>query len=320
MTWRELPVTAQFAIRKVLVPLDGSDYGERALPWARALGGDNAGLILLEVVPPASEVRDFRGRVVSTIEQISTGYNELATDQLNDVRSRWFPDRENISLVIAEGDPTEQIIWAASQHEADLIVMSSHGRGAIGRFASGSVADRVVRHAPLPVMVIGPEGEIASDVSVSRIVAPVDGSPLSRTALPVAAGLGIQANVKVFAVNVVTPALDEFPATMTGLSPMPAGYSSEVAQALETQAREMIAEVVSELKSLGAEADGEVFIGTVADTLSGLLQPGDLVVIASHGRQGLPRWVLGSTAMKLIQHGAAPIVVVTREYAENAGE
>jgi len=167
---------------------------------------------------------------------------------------------------------------------------------------------------------VGPEGTIANDVSVSRIVAPVDGSPLSRTALPVAAELGIQAGVGVFAVNVVTPALDEYPATMTGLSPMPANYSAEVAEALETQAREMITDVVSELVSLGAGAAGEVYIGTVSNTLTGLLKPGDILVIASHGRQGLPRWVLGSTATKLIQHGAAPIVVVTREYAESAGE
>ena len=74
-------------------------------------------------------------QVVSTVEQISKGYNDLATEQLNDVRSRWFPDRENVTLVIAEGDPTEQILWAAGQHDAGLIVMSSHGRGAIGRFA-----------------------------------------------------------------------------------------------------------------------------------------------------------------------------------------
>ena len=312
-------MSAQYAIRRILIPLDGSDYGERALPWAKAIGGEHTELILLEVVPPAAGVRDFRGKVIGTAEQISKGYNELATGQLNDVRSRWFPGREAVSLVIAEGDPTEQVIWAASQHEADLIVMSSHGRGAIGRFASGSVADRVMRHAPLPVMVVGPEGAIDDQVSVSRIVAPVDGSELSRAALPVAAGLGILAGAPVYAVNVVSPTLDEFPATMTGLSPLPANYSSELAQAQENQAGEMIDDVVRELNALGAEATGDAFIGAVSNTLEELAQPGDVLVIASHGRRGLPRWVLGSTAMKLVQHAAAPVVVVTREFAETAG-
>lgn len=313
-------MAAQVSVQKILVPLDGSEYGERALPWAKAVGGDHTELILLEVVPPASEVRDFRGRVVSTVEQISKGYNDLATEQLNDVRSRWFPDRENVTLVIAEGDPTEQILWAAGQHDAGLIVMSSHGRGAIGRFASGSVADRVVRHAPLPVMVIGPHGDIAPDVTVSRIVAPVDGSPLSRAALPVAAGLAVLTGTQVYAVNVVSPVLTEYPSAMTGLAQSQAGYNDDIVQAQEAQAREMIADVVQELQSLGANATGDVFLGSASNTLTGLIQPGDVLVISSHGRKGLPRWVLGSTAMKLIQSGAAPIVVVTREYLERAQE
>jgi nucleotide-binding universal stress UspA family protein len=312
-------MAVQYAVRKILVPLDGSDYGERALSWAKAIAGDSAELILLEVVPAASEVRDFRGRVVSTVEQIAAGFNELATDQLNDVRTRWFPDRENIALVIAEGDPTEQILWASAQHNADLIVMSSHGRGAVGRFASGSVADRVMRHAPLPVMVIGPESAGEDLVSAARILAPVDGSPLSLSALPVAAGLSLATAAPVHAVNVITPALDEYPAAMSGLSAMP-GYSEDIAQAQETQSRELIEEVIQHLESLGAEATGDVMTGSISSTLTALLQPGDILVIASHGRKGLPRWVLGSTAMKLIQNAAAPIVVVTREFAERPSE
>jgi nucleotide-binding universal stress UspA family protein len=264
-------------------------------------------------------VRDFRGRIVTTVEQIAAGYNELATNQLNDVRSRWFPDRENIALVIAEGDPTEQILWAAGQHNADMIVMSSHGRGAIGRFASGSVADRVVRHAPLPVMVVGPELAGDEQVAATRILAPVDGSPLSLTAIPVAAGLALATGAPVYAVNVVTPTIEEYPAAMSGLSAMP-GYSEDIAEAQETQSREMVDGVVAQLHALGVEASGDVFIGSISNTLTGLLQPGDVLVIASHGRKGLPRWVLGSTAMKLIQHAATPIVVVTREFAEKTSE
>ncbi len=307
---------AQFSIRRILVPLDGSEYGERALPWAKALAGDSTELILLEVAPAPVEVRDFRGRVVSSIEQISEGYQSIATEQLNDVRSRWFPERENVSLVIAEGDPTEQILWAANQHEADLIVMSSHGRGAIGRFASGSVADRVVRHAPLPVMVIGPEGDLDKTVEVARIIAPIDGSPLSMAVLPVAAGLGVHTGAPVQAVNVLTPSVDEFPIAYPGLQPMPGSLSDDVNQAREVEARTLVDGAAAHLAELGAQASGEIYAGSVSNTLNELLQPGDVLVIASHGRKGIPRWVLGSTAMKLIQSGAAPIVVVTREYLE----
>jgi nucleotide-binding universal stress UspA family protein len=311
---------ARYTVRRILVPLDGSEYGERALPWARAIAGDSADLVLLAVVPVASEVRDFRGRTVSSADQIAKGYQAMATEHLEGARARWFPDRENVSLVIAEGDPTEQIIWAANQHEADLVVMSSKGRGAIGRFASGSVADRVVRHAPLPVTVIGPEGEIDSHAGVSRIIAPVDGKPLSMSALPVAAGLSVQTGAPAHVVHVLSPEIDEITPYYQGIQPLPATYNEDLLQSREESGRAIVDQALSDLRSLGATATGDVYTGRAAETLEGILQPGDLLVVASHGRKGLPRWVLGSTALKLIRGGSAPVVVVTREYLEKVGE
>ncbi len=309
-------MTTQFAVQRILVPLDGSEYGERALPWAKALSVNNAEVILLEVVPAASEVRDFRGKVISSVDDIAKGFQELAGSQLDDARTRWFPDRENVTLVIAEGDPTEQILWAASQHNADIIVMSSQGRGAIGRFASGSVADRVVRHAPIPVMVVGPETGGHADTTIARIVAPTDGSPLSLGSLPVAAGLARHTSTPVKIVHVRTPSIDEFPAAYHGMAVVPAVYSGEFEDARQAEMDALINTAVSAVKAAGAEASGEAYTGTVVNTINELLLDGDILVIASHGRKGIPRWVLGSTAMKLIQSGTAPIVVVTRDYLE----
>ncbi len=310
----------QFAVRKILVPLDGSEYGERALPWAAAIAGSTAELILLEVVPPSSSVRDFTGKVISTAEQIASGYHDMATDQLGDIRSRWFPDRENVTLVIAEGDPTEQIITTSTQHNADLIVMSSRGRGAIGRFASGSVADRVMRHAPLPVCVIGPEGPIDKNVSIKRVIAPVTESALSEGALPVAAGLALHTDVEVHVVHVLAPEVDEMIVPLGGAQRLPATFPEDVLVAREAGAREFVEKFVSRAHAYGARAVGDVYTGRTNDTLSELIEPGDLLVLASHGRKGVPRWVLGSTAMKLIQQSRAPIVVVTREYLESVAE
>lgn len=306
----------QYAVRKILVPLDGSEYGERALPWAAAIAGDTSELILLEVVPPSSSVRDFTGRVISSAEQIARGYHDMATEQLGDIRSRWFPDRENVTLVIAEGDPTEQIITTATQHNADMIVMSSRGRGAIGRFTSGSVADRVVRHAPLPVCVIGPEGAIEKDVTIKRIIAPVIDSPLSEGALPIAAALALHNDVQVHVVHIMAPEIDELIMPMGGAQPMPAVFPEDVLAAREGLARELVDKAVSQVQMLGANASGDVYTGRTGDILTELIEPGDVLVLASHGRKGIPRWVLGSTAMKLIQNGKAPVVVVTREFLE----
>ncbi|MEZ4498697.1 MAG: universal stress protein [Thermomicrobiales bacterium] len=305
-----------YAVRRILVPLDGSEYGERALPWASAIGGESADLILLEVVPSTAGVRDFTGKVVASAEQIARGYQEIATEQLGDVRERWFPNRENITLVIAEGDPTEQILAAAHQHRADLIVMSSRGRGAIGRFASGSVADRVMRHAPLPVCVIGPEGEIERNAGVRRVIAPVDNSPLSFAALPVAAAIALISDVEVHAVHVLSPEVDDMIVPLSGMQPVPAAFNDDVIKAREESGRELVNQAAERVRMLGAKAVGDLYTGRPSEALTEILHSGDVLVLASHGRKGLPRWVLGSTALKLIQNGSAPVVVVTREFLE----
>ena len=309
-------MSEQYTVRRILVPLDGSEYGERALGWATALAGDTVDLVLLEVTPPTAGVRDFTGKVVSSSEDISSGYREMATKQLDEVRARWFPDRENVTLVVAEGDPTEQILAAAHQHHADLVVMSSRGRGAIGRFASGSVADRVVRHAPLPVCVVGPGGEVDADVEVKRVIAPVDDSSLSVGALPIAAAIAVLHEVEAHAVHVLSPEIDDMIVPMSGLQPLPATYSEDLLTVRQEVGQRIIDDAVDQLESLGAKAVGDLFTGRPADALTDLLQAGDVLVLASHGRRGVPRWVLGSTAMKMIQNGSAPVVVVTREYLE----
>jgi nucleotide-binding universal stress UspA family protein len=199
-----------------------------------------------------------------------------------------------------------------------MIVMSSHGRGAIGRFVSGSVADRVVRHAPVPVMIVGPEGELAANASVKRIVAPVDDSELSLAALPVAAELAVATGAPVEVLHVLVPATDltmTYPAAAGTVPPMAidAGYE-QLAEAGQT----LIDTAVQQLQDRGVDAHGTVYTGSPASTILGQLEPGDVVVLSSHQRQGLARWVLGSTSMKLIRDGKAPVVIVTRESIELA--
>ncbi len=311
-------MTTNKSIRTILVPLDGSETGERAVPWAKAVAGSDAKIILLEVTPVASTVRTFSGQVIGTAETIQEGYRQMAEQQLSDAKGRWFERGDKVETMIASGDPGEQIMAAAAEHDAGLIVMSSHGRGAIGRFVSGSVADRVVRHAPVPVMIIGPEGEIATGARIERIVAPIEDSELSRSALPVAAELTRLTGAPVSVVHVVIPA-----AQMTMVYPgavgtiPPAAFEGMFEQAV-ADARLLVDRVVDSLKNEGIDASGDVFIGQAANSIMETLQPGDVIVLSSHARQGLARWAIGSTSMKLIRNGQAPVVVVTRESIDRA--
>jgi nucleotide-binding universal stress UspA family protein len=313
-----ISMTENSTLAKILVPIDTSEVAERAIPWARAVAGKTAEVVLLEVIPVATAVRSFGGQVIGSAETIQAGYQQMAEDQLGAAVAKWFSDSDHVSTVVAPGDPAEQILAVAEAQGAGLIVMSSHGRGALGRFVSGSVSDRVVRHAPVPVMIVGPEGDNANAAPVKRIVAPVDDSELSLAALPVASELARTTGVPVEVVHVVVPATDltmTYPAAAGTLPPLAidAGYE----QLVET-GKALVEKAVQHLEDHGIEAHGGVYTGSPTDTILGTLQTGDVVVLSSHQRQGLARWVLGSTSMKLIRNGKAPVVIVTRESIERS--
>jgi nucleotide-binding universal stress UspA family protein len=306
------------ALARILVPIDTSEVAARAIPWAKAIAGGRAEVVLLEVVPVASAVRSIGGQVIGSAETIQAGYQQMAEDQLASAVAKWFPDGGKVSTTVAAGDPGEQILAAANEQGADLIAMSSHGRGAIGRFVSGSVADRVVRHSPIPVMVVGPEGDATSDVTVKRIVAPVDEAELSLAALPIAADLAKSAGVPVEVIHVLVPATELSMSYLAAAGTIPPVAVDSGYEQLVESGHALIEKAVERLKDRGVEAHGTVYTGSPAGTILATLEAGDVIVLSSHQRQGLARWVLGSTSMKLIQNGQAPVVIVTRESIERS--
>src|SRR5262249_25496355 len=154
---------------------------------------------------------------------------------------------------IAAGDPAEQILSVAQREDAELIVMASHGRGALGRFVSGSVADRVVRLSPVPVMIIGPDGDEATSATIGRIIAPVDDSELSMAALPVAASLAASTEAPVTIVHVIDPSTDvsQVYPSMIGMVP-PGAYENAQARML-SDAQTVLDNAVAAMREHGLE-------------------------------------------------------------------
>lgn len=301
---------SEHAIERILVPLDGSDYGERALPWAIAIAGDSADLVLVEVVPPAAAVVGFTGQTIATASEIREGYQAAASENLRQVQERWLAGRPNVRVLVEEGHPAEVIVAVAEREGADLVAMSSHGRGAVGRFVSGSVADRVVRNATVPVMIVGPAGDAPRHPEPKRVLVPIDGTHGGATSLPVAASLAALTGLPVVVLSVVGVATESLPTTMGGMEMVPPAFYEEVQKAHQRDATTAVDAAVSELAAAGIAVSGEVLSGDVNGTLLAAIEPGDIIVLASRGQSGLPRWVMGSTAMKLIQSAEVPVVVV----------
>ena len=150
----------------IMVPLDGSPLAESALPVATTLAQKfGSHIILLRVLDiPPSTVR-FQAEVPPrwVTEALRHNYQEVEeylVDRQDELRQQGF----DVQTLVRETSPAEDIIDAAVADDVDLIVMSTHGRGGLARWTFGSVADKVVRHSPCPVLLIRqkPEGESES--------------------------------------------------------------------------------------------------------------------------------------------------------------
>lgn len=268
-------------LQPILVPLDGSDLAERALPYAEALSGPGCQLILLEV---GQDEEEFH-----LLERHEGACAQLET---------------------AVGDPAQQILQVADKLGAGLIVMTTHGRGAIGRWAFGSVADQVSRTSPVPVMVIRPgEGDADPDPVIRRVLAPLDGSPLSAQALPTAGAIAQQVEAPVHLVR----AIDVSRLLPVELMPTVAFnaelYENAVAEA-QREAQESLTEAAGELGHAEVDVTQEIQVGSPFAVIQEALQPGDVIVLVSRGHHGAARLVLGSLAEQLIREATAPVVLV----------
>ena len=268
-------------LQPILVPLDGSRLAERALPYAQQLAEPGCQLILLEVGQDEDDL----------------GLLERHADSC-------------ASLETAVGDPAEQILRVAKDLNVGLIVMTTHGRGALGRWAFGSVADAVTRTSPVPVFVVHPQdGDSEVAPFVQRVVAPLDGSPLAEEALPTAMSLARRLHVPVHLVTAID-VTRILPVEMMPTVAFDASLYEETVAQFEADATAWLTQAAEQLQHEGVAATWAILRGSPFLAITEAVKPGDVIVMTSHGRGGVRRWLLGSVAEKLVREGPVPVVLV----------
>jgi nucleotide-binding universal stress UspA family protein len=284
---------------RILVPLDGSETAEAALAYVALLPSERVRLLAVEsdranLTAVCTTARDCR----TYLEAVAAPLREQGRD---------------VDTLVAFGNPAEQILALAAA--ADLVVLGSHGHGGVKRFVLGSVADEVARHAPVPVMVVRGGAVLPPAVQFTRIVVPLDGSDLAEQAVPVAAAVAADLGVPVHLMRVLD--VDALRATVqAGIHAAAAYLRSQ--EEIQRYAEEYLAEQVQQLRNRDLTATAEVLTGSPAVTLLDAIRPDDLVVMTTHGRGGVRRWLLGSVADKLVRAAAAPVLLVPANGPESA--
>lgn len=285
----------------ILVPLDGSTMALSALSYAQALARvEQCPIELLAVVEPLDRLPDAPILTSLVTEGLHLRLHRVA-EQYRSLGSL-------VETAVRDGDPASTILAHAVERDARLVVMTTRGAGEPARSLVGSVADRVMRYAPCPVVLHRPEAP-GSDWEQSwqprRLLVPLDGSTPAELALSKAIFWAEGLGSELLLVRVV-------PQSEVQISPA-RGWVSEVA-ALEQQAAEAAAEYLAECSRglpAGTPIQTVVLRGDPADRLIdyAIEAQVDLIVMTAHGHGDPCRVTLGSVADRLVYHGL-PICIV----------
>jgi nucleotide-binding universal stress UspA family protein len=305
-------VKASRELRSIVVPLDGSPLAERALPLAAAIAGSARAklrLVLVHRVPPPP--RDARSAKLYTSVVLA-----VRRSQRDYLRAHAARLRESLGLqvttLVPEGPVAPTLVAWIHDIDANLVVMATHGRGALGRATRGSVADQLVRSLKVPVLLVPPEAEGDAEHpsgTPGEIVMGVDGSKPAEAAVAPAAVLARVLGIPITVVQVVTPVA----AITDPLLPLPRGPDEEITGARRREAADYVGDIAERLRADGHTASGVAVIGvSPAATLLDLGRPerGSILAIGTRGLGGVKRLMLGSVADKLVRGAAVPVLVV----------
>lgn len=264
-------------IRRILVTADGSAESEAVfpaiMPIVRAYAPEVAVLYVLED-PDASFTPPAR---------LAKACGALRATNVN------------ASLELREGIPAEEILRAANDKKADLIALSTHGRGGVARLLAGSVAEEVLRKARIPVLLTRPATEVHE---WKRLVVALDGSERSEAILPevllLAKKLGASLDLLTVVHPVIAGAAGEAPIVLPPEDPMP-----------------YLRGVLDRVAAQGIPANAVVLEGRTSDAILQHLgtSSASLLCMTTHGRTGLTRLLLGSVAEEVLRKAPCPVLL-----------
>ncbi|HXZ04883.1 MAG TPA: universal stress protein [Ktedonobacteraceae bacterium] len=313
--------------KRILVPLDGSTRAESAVPIAARIAQASGGsVILLQVVSIPIEIE--------TEKPPSEIYSQPAYDKgiadtksyLEGVATFDVLKEVNKETAAVTGAIAPSILSAIQSLHADLVVMCSHGFTGFKHWALGSVAHKLAPHSSVPVLVLRDGGSVPTTESQQpmRVFVPLDGSPLSESALEPAAQLitalapSTHRVIHLMRVVDVPSSYGKFRSLVDDRydAGVRAETKNEYKAYLDAVAKrftegDLAAYKLAVTTSVPINMDVAQAIVQAAEEGEGSELSGyDLVVMATHGRGGVQRWVLGSVAERVLQATKVPLMIV----------
>jgi nucleotide-binding universal stress UspA family protein len=287
---------------KILVPLDGSEASEVALPYAEELSGRlGASLTLLYVIEQNETIYEhmhqfYMQKMAETVAKKIQAYSKYPVQ---------------VNYVSLKGNPADNIVEYANKENFGLILMATHGRSGFKRISLGSVAERVVRATKKPLALIRTR-EAKPDVRekgmLKKILLPMDGSKAGETVIPYVAELASKLSAEITLFQALATG---YQATVdTGYDYIV--YSEQQMETFKNHALSYMNTVQDSLKEKGIIVNSQLTLGNAAEEIIDFADKNDfdLVAMSTHGRSGFGRWIFGSVAAKILHQGTTPLLLV----------
>jgi nucleotide-binding universal stress UspA family protein len=296
--------------KKVLIPLDGSRFAERVLMHIPLFVSEETELSLLQVIVPQNTYYNMAsadGMVIPSPLDVGRLEKDVQ-DYLNGIKGELRGMGYHANGQIAKGDVAAAICDRADAQEADLIAMTTHGRSGVSRWLLGSIAERVIRNAKQPLLLVRTETQKLSETGLQRILVPLDGSELAEVALQHAQRLAQDHGVTLLLVQSIEPVEQMSMAPIA----MNIDFQLEISAKLRQVAQHYLEGIQQQLEREGLSSDILVVDGAPANAILDIAEAEkvDLIAMSTHGRSGLNRWVFGSVADKVLRHAKCPLLVI----------
>ncbi|MFC1941619.1 universal stress protein [Chloroflexota bacterium] len=273
---------------KIIVPLDGSPLAETALPFAEELAGKAGSEIVLLTVLQSEETHEYKKH-----QAYATKIINLTRRHIEKYVEKSGSQAVSVGTATRVGNPAEGILDYVSKGGLNLIVMATHGRSGISRWAVGSIADKVVRASTRqPLMLIRAKGghpDIRAKRILKRALVPLDGSTRSEAVFPWIREIAQSLRMEVTLLQVV-------PGTNHTLA----------------NAETYLQSCCSQLNDQGILAGYEVRVGAAAEQIIDVADElaTDIVAMSTRGQDSINLWPIGSTTQKVLLGGNTPLLLV----------
>jgi nucleotide-binding universal stress UspA family protein len=286
----------------VLIPIDGSEHAVRAAEHGLHVARQfDATVHVVNVVDlqSAGGLFDAGGVAEEFVDRLEDEGRETVREI-----EELAEGSDDVRTAVLSGKPSDAILDYADERDADLVFVGTHGRTGLNRYIAGSVTERIVRMADVPVLTVRATERSAVEDGYERILVPTDGSRCAAVAIDHALAIGDASDATIHALNVV-----DVGAVATSSDVAPA---TGTVNRLREQGEKATEEVAERAREAGLDAVTTVTEGFPEKELLGYADENDLDLIAmgTHGRRGVDRVLLGSTTANTIRRAEMPVLSV----------